>query len=745
MPAQLKGAITFPCNGKIPAVEGWQNLTESVPHTGNYGVKCGARSGVFVVDFDDLDALDALEAEHGRLPRTFMVATGRGAHAYFRHPGGLILNSASKLAPKVDVRGDGGQVIGPGSVHPTGAIYTPVDPVAEIADAPPWLLAWPGLRGKERARMEPGADAPQPVSGAERDRRLALYSAWLADQRPCISGEGGHNKLLNVAIRGVLYEALAFGDVREALEPYNSRCEPPWSDAEIDHKLSQALAKRKSVRVAFDDLTFDGRGAWEAFCERLAATSAVNRQEVANAPHVYTFDPLKEVVQPQFIKKKDGTEERRKTAKPHVSDLLFDLYSETDWVDVLRFNEFDKQIYAVRPPFRMDAERGAARLLERDLTGLRAWFLVRKYANPIKDDLQSVVETVAKAHAYHPIRDWLRALPATSTRHLDNLAATLFGDERPIAQEFVRKTLIAACARIMEPGCQVDHILTLYAPQGGEKKTSSCRALFKVPGCNAFRTDLPDLRDAQKVGQAVEGIWACELGEIDNVRRSEASTFKSFCTRLEERYSPKWVKGETRVPREFVLVATINEKKFLPFADPAFRRRFWTVDVTKRVDTDWIDAHREEIWSEAFALYRAGCRDDGKHATGLWWFEDEREADVGRHGFVDEDPMEDAVASYLARKQPGEFVATNDIARAVEGIPAYNSDQAPSKRTADAVARAMRALGHEPSQRKVDGRNARGWILNGDPRPVDEPETKARVADVAEPSTYGRLHLVRGQ
>lgn len=53
------------------------------------------------------------------MPRTAYVITGSGgAHLYYRHPGTPILNSQSKVAPGVDVRGDGGYVVAPPSIHP---------------------------------------------------------------------------------------------------------------------------------------------------------------------------------------------------------------------------------------------------------------------------------------------------------------------------------------------------------------------------------------------------------------------------------------------------------------------------------------------------------------------------------------------------------------------------------------------------------------------------------------------------
>jgi hypothetical protein len=111
----------------------------------NIAIATGAASGIFVVDVDGLDAeaaLRGLEAEHGALPATVEAITARGRHIYFRWPQEPVRNSAGKIGAHIDVRGDGGYVLCPPSIHPSGRRYCwSVDSANSIADAPGWLLA----------------------------------------------------------------------------------------------------------------------------------------------------------------------------------------------------------------------------------------------------------------------------------------------------------------------------------------------------------------------------------------------------------------------------------------------------------------------------------------------------------------------------------------------------------------------------------------------------------------------------
>jgi hypothetical protein len=113
------------------------------------GIATGPESGFFVVevdtkeghDVDGMASLAELERRHGPLPKTLMAESPSGSlHFYFKWPsnGTVITNSASKIAPGIDVRGEGGMVIAPPSVR-NGKSYRWLNDLP-VADAPEWLI-----------------------------------------------------------------------------------------------------------------------------------------------------------------------------------------------------------------------------------------------------------------------------------------------------------------------------------------------------------------------------------------------------------------------------------------------------------------------------------------------------------------------------------------------------------------------------------------------------------------------------
>lgn len=110
----------------------------------NVGVATGRVSGVLVIDVDDRhggrESLASLERRHGPLPGA-RVVTGGGLHIWTAAPERSIANSAGRLGPGIDVRGDGGYVVAPPSVHHSGALYRweGAGP-SSLEPAPDWLV-----------------------------------------------------------------------------------------------------------------------------------------------------------------------------------------------------------------------------------------------------------------------------------------------------------------------------------------------------------------------------------------------------------------------------------------------------------------------------------------------------------------------------------------------------------------------------------------------------------------------------
>src|SRR5215472_6590179 len=102
-----------------------------------------ALADLVVLDIDGPEgeeSLASLIVKYGPLPQTLESKTGRGRQLFFAAGGATIRNSAGKLGPGLDIRGAGGYVILPPSIHPNGATYVWIHKL-KPALLPEWLRA----------------------------------------------------------------------------------------------------------------------------------------------------------------------------------------------------------------------------------------------------------------------------------------------------------------------------------------------------------------------------------------------------------------------------------------------------------------------------------------------------------------------------------------------------------------------------------------------------------------------------
>ncbi len=217
-----RGFSVFPLlpDSKRPAVK-WRNVstadTELVlaewPGNGNIGVDCGA-SGLIVVDLDvhsadGVNAFTKLCEEHEAdqdWPDTLIVATPSGGfHLYFTAVEGLG-NGTGALPKGIDIRGDGGYVVGYGS-EIGGRAYK-IHSSSSIKELPAWLL---GIIKTPRRKDRPQTGNERPQTGKDRpqtERRSLLLSLKMMSRldvekavngilnKLATAGEGDRNALL---------------------------------------------------------------------------------------------------------------------------------------------------------------------------------------------------------------------------------------------------------------------------------------------------------------------------------------------------------------------------------------------------------------------------------------------------------------------------------------------------------------------------------------------------------------------
>lgn len=200
-------------NGKHPMAKGWQRgepakldrILQWTTSGHNLGLRTGRTSGVVVIDDDSVDGSASAKLN---LPKTPTVITGSGKrHYYFRAPDFKVGNSVKTIAEGIDIRGDGGQVVFPGSIHPdTGRPYEWAPGLSpdevELAELPADLLDKLRHRKKDPKPALKLVMKDLPITSAGDRSRIARYVRAAFDSeldRVYSSIEGSRNDTLNKA------------------------------------------------------------------------------------------------------------------------------------------------------------------------------------------------------------------------------------------------------------------------------------------------------------------------------------------------------------------------------------------------------------------------------------------------------------------------------------------------------------------------------------------------------------------
>jgi putative DNA primase/helicase len=202
----------------------------------NVGIATGAASGIDALDIDlrhqGDETLAAFERANGTLPATVMSHTGGGGlHLLFTHTEG-IGNSAGKLGRGVDVRGDGGYIVAPPSLHRSGRPYAwdvdhHPDDIAPAA-LPAWLIA----------QLVPPKEAG---SGTATDpMEWAELIANTAEQ-------GFRNTTATRLVGYLLAHRIDPYVALEIMRLWAARCHPPLGDEELC-RIIASICRREELK-----------------------------------------------------------------------------------------------------------------------------------------------------------------------------------------------------------------------------------------------------------------------------------------------------------------------------------------------------------------------------------------------------------------------------------------------------------------------------------------------------------------
>lgn len=288
---------------------------------------------------------------------------------------------------------------------------------------------------------------------------------------------------------------------------------------------------------------------------------------------------------------------------PRASNIQLILNHDSRVKDTVRYNDFTNRLEAAgNAPWRRNT--GSGKWSDADEAGLNIW-LETSYGIRKPAVVRDVLLDMKAANHYHPIRDYLNSLTWDGVKRADTLLIDfLAAEDTAYTRTVTRKMLLAAAARIYNPGAKFDNMLVLVGGQGIGKSY-----FIRQLGDPWSSDSVIDIKGRESFEQ-LQGKWIIEFGELAALKRNEVEQVKFYISKQIDTYRPAYGHSTEDFPRQCVFFGSTNTHEFL--RDTTGNRRFWPVDVagnTDRLFTEFTPSYRAQVWAEIVAAWKSGEKD----------------------------------------------------------------------------------------------------------------------------------------
>lgn len=720
----INGKLT-PCTtnmGKVPTNGAWEATTpgaydEKTLAMGNFGIVLGPKDIVIDVDPRNYKAgdrpLDRLAKAIGGIPAGTLVTKtgGGGLHIFLKKSPDVSVRNGLPEYQGVEFKaGPGRQVVGPFSVH--GLTKKPYSYLqgtpATVAAASQTLL--------DLIKRGPASFSEAGTGSFKDDEATQEHCRdWLKTVPGAIQGFHGDDSTFKAACglrdRGVS-PRVAFSLL---LDLYNPRCAPPWEDDELAAKVQHAYAYAKGAV---------GNAHPSAYFDKVEASKADVKARMAEADEV------------------EGNVGKSGWKLDHKKQPVNCLQNTLNYMSLpavgLRgcfgYNEFARRVDLVKEtPWR--AQPGLP-VTDIDLQRMRAHLARNHGYDTGMTNLVDAMVDVSQYRRFHPVKEYLNSLKWDGVARLDTWLMKYLGvedDGAGYVQAVGRKTLVAAVARVYEPGIKFDHVLVLEGVQNLGKS-----GVCKVLGGEWF-SDFKMNAGEKDTVQMMQGKWIVEMAELHTARSADIDTLKAFLTRATDEARFAYGRLPGQYPRQGIFIATYNPGPDGTYLKDEENRRWWPVMCNpvlgRHFDFPGLKVVRDQLWAEAVALYRKG------EALTMETETLQDAAKVAQDARRAEHPWAERVGDWIKERDKNDetredfYTGREVFIGAMAGVDARYS----RKEQLD-TAHALKELGWAPGHRRRGGEITRGfWRAT-----KDRPSTKAakierELVAVASESVFGDL------
>lgn len=564
----------------------------------NIGLATGSVSqNVFVIDLDidedrGIDGYHSLEdwqREHGDFPETWTAITGRGGYHLYYRGNGRIKNRA-EIIDGVDIRGNGGYVVAPPSIHKNGNRYeweySPDEfEIAKADNNVEYFLNHGDQKQGTAFTM------PNIVAAGQRNQMLFRFACMM-------QAKGASDQSVFAA----------------TMAENESSCSPPLTEQEVRIIVSSATKYDKGKPIHIDS---EG-----------VATRENKDDVIGNPEWVLNFLDCNH--------DKDGN---IKSVKQFVHNFEIVMDKDDRFAGKIRFNEFAQQLYLCgNVPW--EKEDNCRAWSSHDDSALFS-LIQADYGLKSRQDFADALKNVSMRNKFHPVRELLDSLTWDGKEHIRSLLPEYLGaEDSDYTYQVMRLWMLGAVSRVYKPGSKFDYTMILQGSQGIGKSTF----LKQLAMDDSWFNDSLDSLDSDKAVQSLTGSWIIELAELKSLARTAGGveSVKRFLTATQDKYRIPYERRADTFYRQCVFAGTTNKDDFLQ--DETGNRRFLIVQTgvkkpSKSLFVPEIMDTIKQAWAEVVNIWKnekpqlllpESCMQEAKE------FQEANMADDGKRGIIQE-------------------------------------------------------------------------------------------------------------
>ncbi|MEG3175807.1 VapE family protein [Sphingomonas sp. RB3P16] len=218
-------------------------------------------------------------------------------------------------------------------------------------------------------------------------------------------------------------------------------------------------------------------------------------------------------------------------------------------------------------------------------------------------DLRAAIVLAANEHAFHPIREYLGSVQWDGVARVERLWIDYVqATDDCYHRDIARMMMVAAVARVFEPGHKFDFATILEGLQGKGKST-----LIEVLGGRWFAELDGDFHDQKQMVELMQGAWIMEIPELTGFGRADVRSIKAFISRRKDRVRLAYARRAGEFPRQCIFIGSTNDREYLK--DDTGGRRFWPVQcnlaTADEIDIALLRSNVAQLWAEAMSIYRS--------------------------------------------------------------------------------------------------------------------------------------------